>query len=295
MAARAKKPGARFYCLDASACALLSEDFSGTARWHFQRELVACHSPVCLSGVQPPVALLAGSDGRVGVLLHPTAETGALQQALNGARPAGEGNLASSLKLALLVSRRFGAGSTHVTAFVASSGATTNLLGSGRGAAAGLCSRRRESLSRLGHLSSDGMMRPWLPTYSSLGKQAAAAGRGAAAAGGAGGGGEYCYIEVQPIPKWRTVLKVAAGRMLAAHSARSSQPGNTHADGDGGGGSFSAASSEMLRSLEEMMLDDEQQSGGSSDGGGEGPAARAAPAAVCRAQHRSGFPGRGPA
>ena len=123
-------------------------------------------------------------------------------------------------------------------------------------------------------------MRPWLPTYSSLGKQAAAAGRGAAAAGGAGGGGEYCYIEVQPIPKWRTVLKVAAGRMLAAHSARSSQPGNTHADGDGGGGSFSAASSEMLRSLEEMMLDDEQQSGGSSDGGGEGPATRAAPAAV---------------
>ena len=94
--------------LDASACALLSEDFSGTTRWHFQRELVACHSRVCLSGAQPPVALLAGSDGRAGVLLHPTAETGALQQALDGARPAGEGNLASSLKLALVRGQSLG-------------------------------------------------------------------------------------------------------------------------------------------------------------------------------------------
>jgi hypothetical protein len=93
------------------------------------------------------------------VLLHPTSDAGALQQALDGARPDGEANLTATLKLALvgagagaadgaasrclrttlpprrcspmmlflhlrrmqLVSRRFSGSSTHVTAFVASS------------------------------------------------------------------------------------------------------------------------------------------------------------------------------
>lgn len=48
---------------------------------------------------------------------------------------------------------------------------------------------RGESLSRFGHLSSDGMARPWLPTYSSLGqaakKTAAAAAAGAGSTAGA--------------------------------------------------------------------------------------------------------------
>ena len=60
---------------------------------------------------------------------------------------------------------------------------------------------RGESLDRLGHLSVDGMMRPWLPTYSSLGAKAQqqaheqgagmqlVAGRRAAAAR------EQCYLQ----------------------------------------------------------------------------------------------------
>ena len=108
---------------------------------------------------------------------------------------------------------------------------------------------RGESLSRLGHLSSDGMMRPWLPTYSSLAQQAAAGARAAAAGAGAsagGGTGEMCYVEVQPIPKYRTLLKVAAGRMLRTAPA-----------GGGGAGSgwgFAEASVELLRSLEALSL-----------------------------------------
>ncbi len=43
---------------------------------------------------------------------------------------------------------------------------------------------RGESLSRFGHLSSDGMARPWLPTYASLGQAA----KSAAAAASAGTG-----------------------------------------------------------------------------------------------------------
>lgn len=100
--------------VDASACALLSEDYPATTRWHLQRELVACHSQACLVGSagdtpaassqqqQQQVVLIAGSGGRASVALHPTTDGSALQQALDGVRPAGEGNLMASLKLALV-------------------------------------------------------------------------------------------------------------------------------------------------------------------------------------------------
>lgn len=98
--------------VDASACALLSEDYPGTTRWHLQRELVACHSQACFSGgsdssrtarsQEQKVVLIAGSDGRASVTLHPTAEGAALQRALDAVRPSGEGNLVAALKLALV-------------------------------------------------------------------------------------------------------------------------------------------------------------------------------------------------
>lgn len=50
---------------------------------------------------------------------------------------------------------------------------------------------RGESLSRLGHLSSDGMARPWLPTYSSLSQQAAAGARAGAVAAVASTAGRW--------------------------------------------------------------------------------------------------------
>lgn len=130
---------------------------------------------------------------------------------------------------------------------------------------------RGESLSRLGHLSSDGMVRPWLPTYSSLGQQARAAAAGGGDAGGGGAGADAAagmvYVEVQPIPKWRTLLKVAAGRMLAAGS---------------GSSWYATASSELLHSLDALsVLEEEEEEGeqrgasssGSSDTGGSGEAA----------------------
>lgn len=101
--------------LDASACALLSEDYPGTTRWHFQKELVACHSRACLPGLgvagargsglastQQQVALITGTGGRAGVALHPTGEAQALQQALDEVQPSGESNLVASLKLSLV-------------------------------------------------------------------------------------------------------------------------------------------------------------------------------------------------
>lgn len=154
---------------------------------------------------------------------------------------------------------------------------------------------RAESLSRLGHLSSDGMMRPWLPTYSSIGQQAAAAAAGAGASGGAGSssaagssssgagsGGEYCYVEVQPIPKWRTLIKVAAGRMLATSTGTTGAgSGSSAGSSPRNNGDYAAASSRLLRSLEAFsVLDDDQ---GSGAGAGECTAvaaeAAAAPAA----------------
>lgn len=56
------------------------------------------------------------------------------------------------------------------------------------------------------------------------------------------------FVEVQPIPKWRTLLRVAAGRMDAAPAVP-----DLSAAGDGGGGDFAAASSQLLRSLEDLQ------------------------------------------
>ncbi|KAL4858889.1 hypothetical protein ACK3TF_001264 [Chlorella vulgaris] len=413
------------FCLDASACCLLSEDIgTGTTRFHFQRELVSCQSMACLAGngggrrhpaaaaasqqAQKQQVLITSSGGKATVAMHPSGEAAALQQALAQVQPSGEANLAASLKLALLVSRRFPAGSTHVTAFVGSPGATASLTaehptaaavdlrqrfqaagvgldiavlgeldsgaaaalealtgssssgpgigttlesstssegsststsggvgirlvrlapvaaaveswqqlepalevlearhsvqsgssdtgeagggsssstGSGDGAEQEQAVPRRisrgprqfhplqhprtpllamrsgvqqpalcrgESLNRLGHLSSDGMARPWLPTYSSIAQQAAAAAAGGG--GGATGGGASAeaggmvFVEVQPIPKWRTLLRVAAGRMDAAPAVP-----DWSAAGGGGGGDFAAASSQLLRSLEDLQ------------------------------------------
>lgn len=112
--------------VDASTCALLSEDYPATTRWHLQRELVACHSQACLGGglgdlpaassERRQVVLVAGSSGRASVALHPTAEVAALQQALDGLQPAGESNLLAALKLALVrpaCARQFHAASIH--------------------------------------------------------------------------------------------------------------------------------------------------------------------------------------
>lgn len=106
------------------------------------------------------------------------------------------------------------------------------------------------------------MMRHWLPTYSSLAQQAGKS-AAAAAAGGSAGPAQMVFVEVQPIPRWRTLLKVSAGRMLLEPSS----------GGSGSGGcsptaGYAAASSQLLRSLEALsVLDDEAaQSGSDSDG-----------------------------
>lgn len=70
-----------------------------------------------------------------------------------------------------------------------------------------------------------------------------------------------CYVEVQPLPRWRTLLKVAAGRMLPA-PADSSRPAS---------GNYASASSELLRSLEALnVLDDEPEGSPSSQDGQSG-------------------------
>lgn len=56
---------------------------------------------------------------------------------------------------------------------------------------------RHESLDWLGHLSVDGMMRPWLPTYASLGTRMGQRSKGGAVAreGSAAGAGEPCFLQ----------------------------------------------------------------------------------------------------
>jgi len=71
---------------------------------------------------------------------------------------------------------------------------------------------RSESLDSLQHLSSDGLMRSWLPTYASVvgrvtkagGGAAAPAGGGTVLTPGAGGAGGSCYITLYrvQVPKW---------------------------------------------------------------------------------------------
>ena len=79
-----------------------------------------------------------------------------------------------------------------------------------------------------------------------------------------------CYVEVQPLPRWRTLIKVAAGRMLAA-------PAGAAGDSRPGSGNYAAASSQLLQSLEALSVldDDPEGSGGggsSSDSSGSGDA-----------------------
>lgn len=88
--------------LDASACALSSEDYTATTRWHFQRELVTVHSGAAARQPSAGVALVAAASGRASVALHPTTDAEALQVALQEVQPDGEANLEAALKLALV-------------------------------------------------------------------------------------------------------------------------------------------------------------------------------------------------
>ena len=116
------------------------------------------------------------------------------------------------------------------------------------------------------------MMRSWLPTYSSLGQQQ---GVRMAAAGGGGLPGPadaagMVYVEVQPIPRWRTLLKVTAGRMLPEPPAGASGGSSPTAG-------YASASSQLLRSLEALSVLDEGEEG---EGGSSSTAAAPAPAPV---------------
>lgn len=127
------------------------------------------------------------------------------------------------------------------------------------------------------------MMRPWLPTYASLGKQAAAKGAAGPPRGAAGGpgGGDFCFVEVQPVPRWRTLLKASAGRMLAeapecrVATTSSSGQGSSGQSSAAGSGDFAAASSQLLRSLHSLSVMDEAELGDGSEG--EDAAAPAVP------------------
>ena len=94
--------------LDASDCALLSEDYPGTrSRLHFQLDFCRLAAtggrPAAASAAcHQQVALIASSGGKAGVALHPTEDASALQPALDSVQPAGEANLATALKLALV-------------------------------------------------------------------------------------------------------------------------------------------------------------------------------------------------
>ncbi|GAB4814514.1 hypothetical protein N2152v2_001560 [Parachlorella kessleri] len=148
---------------------------------------------------------------------------------------------------------------------------------------------RGESLDRLGHLSVDGMMRPWLPTYASLGAKAQqqqqlgagmqlVAGRGAAAAR------EQCFLQVCPIPKWRTLVRIAAGLMIrgdgtatsqrtaaaaaaaatngpeaAVHASKEGQQTAAEAGSSRGPRCFASLSSALLRGLASLRLPGEEE------------------------------------
>ena len=99
--------------LDASACALRSEDYTATTRWHFQRELVTVHSGAAARQPSAGVALVAATSGRASVALHPTTDAEALQVALQEVQPDGEANLEAALKLALVGAGLAGAASVR--------------------------------------------------------------------------------------------------------------------------------------------------------------------------------------
>ena len=84
---------------------------------------------------------------------------------------------------------------------------------------------RDESLDALGHLSSDGFMRPWLPSYANVpvglrpGSEGSSGGRARGGAGGGGRGGAdrlvYVLMYRLDIPQWR-VLAVRLVRSVLA-------------------------------------------------------------------------------
>ena len=64
---------------------------------------------------------------------------------------------------------------------------------------------RFKSLDALQHLSADGFLRSWLPSYANVSKVFLSGGTGA----------KYCYISVYKLqlPKWHNVMSVSAGRV----------------------------------------------------------------------------------
>ncbi len=97
-----RPPSPHHRSLDASACALRSEDYTATTRWHFQRELVTVHSGAAARQPSAGVAVVAAAGGRASVALHPTTDAEALQVALREVQPDGEASLEAALKLALV-------------------------------------------------------------------------------------------------------------------------------------------------------------------------------------------------
>eukprot|EP00887_Chlorella_sp_A99_P005022 scaffold4.g5022.t1 len=161
---------------------------------------------------------------------------------------------------------------------------------------------RHDSLDWLGHLSSDGMLRSWLPNYETLasrarGRAGGAGGLGAAlgglAAGGGAGAGDSCFVQIQPIPKHRTLVSVAAGLMHASSAGGGASGGaggsggaSGSAGGSAGGGAGGSASgsTELLCGLEALSLGGPLPGGVPAGGGG----ARGPPAAAFAPDHRRG-------
>lgn len=83
----------------------------------------------------------------------------------------------------------------------------------------GIC--RYESLDSLQHLSTDGFLRSWLPSYSNIAKVVNATGSSN------GSATKYCYISVYKVhvPKWYKLLSVSAGRVMADYFSTPSNAG----------------------------------------------------------------------
>eukprot|EP00884_Botryococcus_braunii_P014515 jgi/Botrbrau1/23064/Bobra.0243s0006.1 len=100
---------------------------------------------------------------------------------------------------------------------------------------------RQESLDSLGHLSTDGMLRSWLPNYANLSKPLRGSLPTSPNIGITGwtrssgsGTGRMCFVQVYRIdnPQWQVLLDVRAGRMLPeqarpANESEGNDPGAT--------------------------------------------------------------------
>ncbi|GIL77322.1 hypothetical protein Vretifemale_6796 [Volvox reticuliferus] len=149
------------------------------------------------------------------------------------------------------------------------SGPLTSRSGA-RGATAGTC--RYESLDSLQHLSLDGFLRSWLPSYANFSRvlqlpltaaaqqqqqQGAGAGEAAGGSGAAGvrstvdadgtaaglGPGRLCYISVYrlQLPRWHKLCEVHAGCMYEVELPEGSEPSGTGSANAPEGGVASAA------------------------------------------------------